>query len=295
MMSALLCKSMLSVLFVQPIDIWLMAIICVLIVLIIIEFIYFIRQKKHDKQKLKENALRISDFNKSLDALIVNTTMEVYLFDKEDKKLYKYDGADFVRDNSSLNDIETQVHPDDLEQYCNDYSDIINGVKDTVVSRLRIYNEKTNSFELFEHIVKPVKRTNQGKVTNYLYTRKNISQENLKARQQTMVNINMHLALRYGGIISWHYDVENQSHKFFDGDFKEHILSEDELIACIEPLHRDNYKLFIKRLISNQLSEQAEVLSVKLPINKDYKEYTIAAMAYFDTIEPVTILGVWKK
>lgn len=295
MISFLLYNVYLFVPSLDPVFIYFATILCLLIILIGLGFALLLKRQKRDKLTLQSYLVRIAELNKAVNSLIRTSNKDVFIYDEQAGILYKYDGVDFIRDDITLHGLEKNMHPDDLEQYCKDYSDIINNVKETTVSFIRIYNPDLNKFEQFEYVVCPIERAANGKVIKYIYSRRNISEENCEKAKQTTQSINMHLALRSGGLLNWQFNIDERTSKFLDGNYKEYVLTDEVLLACIDISYRDTYKLFLQQLITNQLSEQSEMLLVKMPNDAEYKKYTITAMAYFDAIDPVIISGVWKK
>ena len=286
-----------AVFFVPTLDsvfIYFIFLLLLFIILFSLGFVFVLKKQKCNRLVLQGYSMRIAELNKAVKALILSASTEVFLFDEQKKQLYKFDGAEFQLSDTSLHDIESQIHPDDSDQYCKDYSDIINNVKESGVSYIRLYNNDSNQFDQFEYIINPIERDSEGIVTKYIFTRKNISKENTEKAKQTMQSVTMHLALRCGNLLNWQYNIEERVSKFLDGNYNEYTLTDEELLVCIDTPYRDTYKLFLQRLITNQLSEQSETLPIRMPGDDEYKKYTITAMAYFDSVDPVAISGVWK-
>ncbi len=294
MISALLYNTVFLMPIGQPVLIYFIISICLLAILIVLCFTLLLKRRKSDKLTIRTYSTRISELGKSINTLIRNANTDIFLFDEQNKILYKYDGVNFVRDDVTQRGLERQIHPDDLDQYCKDYSDIINHVIDTVVSNLRIYNQEINKFEQFEHIVNPIEYSDDGKVTKYIYSRRNVTAENMKKAEQTMKDVNMHLALRFGELLSWQYNPDERISRFLDGNYNEYTLTDEELLDCLDLYSRDTYKLYLQKLITNQLCEQTIEFVIKLPSDLEYKKYKVIAMSYFDAMEPTTISGVWK-
>ena len=119
-------------------------------------------REAHHKNTQMEN--RITELNKSITSLIRDSNIDVYMFDETKKELYKFVDGDYKPAGFELDQIEDRIHPDDANQYLKDYSDIIYGRKDSVVSMIRIYNPVSKRFEEYEHVISPLKYDSDGKI-----------------------------------------------------------------------------------------------------------------------------------
>ena len=226
---------------------------------------------------------------------IRDSDIDVYMFDEIGKELYKFADGDYQSAGFELEDIESKIHPDDMEQYCKDYSDMINNVKETVVSRVRIYNNELKKFEEFEHIVNPIKRNAQGIVTKYLYTKHNRTAFKEDLLKQNELKVTMHLALKAGQMMRWSYDVDTKISKMTDKDDTVFAMCEEEFIHLISPQYQTKYLDFINELTTNQLRELSIELEFKRRKNAKYNLYQLTAICYYDTDTPLTIYGIWQK
>ena len=201
------------------------------------------------------------------------------MFDETTNSLYKFEDGDYKPADIELKEIEERIHPDDFEPYYKNYSDVINGVRDTVVSTIRIYNPILKDFEVFEHIINPIKRDKNGIVTKYMYTKRNVSKANKAEIKQQELSINAHLALRLGGMLRWNYDADSKLSGIINENNAKTTFTEGDLQSLFMPEDRDKFILYIYELTTELFSEKTINLNVKLPEHEYFVNYNITAIA----------------
>lgn len=238
--------------------------------------------------------VRISELNKSITSLIRDSHIDVYVYDELKKELYQFSDGEFKVAGFELVDIERRIHPDDANQYYNDYSDIIYGRKESLVSLVRIYNPETKRFEEYEHVINALKYDSEGKATRYMYTKRNTTQLIEEDIEKNRIAVNMHLALRGGNLMSWSFDTDNKMNKVITANNEELNFHIDEFRPLIHLDDREKFDLLLSSFIEHQLTEQQLELRVALLNPDSYTRYLITAMSFSHNNHPLMIFGVWK-
>ena len=254
------------------------AIIIILGILVIVALIFCFLFANKTREAIQQNVQmenRITELNKSVASLIRDSNIDVYMYDEIKKELYKFVDGDYKSAGFELDEIEDRIHPDDADQYLKDYSDVIYGRKDSVVSVIRIYNPSSKRFEEFEHIISPLKFDNDGKVIKYVYTKRNTTLQKEKDIERNKTMVNMHLALRGGDLMSWSYDTENKINKLILENNVEMEFHGDEFLQLLMPEEQDKFNLFISDLINHHPSEQQLCINLKLPNCESYIPFRI--------------------
>lgn len=238
---------------------------------------------------------RINDLNKSITALIRDSGIDVYMYDENEKELYKFIDGDYKPAGFELEDIEKKIHPDDLDHYNKEYSDVINNVRDTVISTLRIYNSETKTFDTFEHIISPIKRNAQGIVTRYLYTKRNITQCKEDDLKQKSAMLDLHLALKSGNMMKWKYNINSRTNILTDANEQEILFTEADYFSLFKPEDYDVFMEFIQNMTENHTSEFTVNFNIKLPETDEFTNFTATGVSWVEEDNEIYILGVWKN
>lgn len=263
--------------------------------LLMVGYVTFLLYQKLKKanRKIKENDIRIYELNNSVNALIKNSDIGVFMHDEEIKQLYVFDNGCYKPASFDLQSMEERIHPDDIDEYCRCYSDMFNGVKDSFVINIRIYNNKLKKFEEFEHVVNPINRDIHGKIQKYLYVSKNKSRQINEYIRQSELMINQNLMMHLNKLLRWSYDITNRINKLIDDNGSVFIYCQEEFIDYIAPDDKERFVGFISNLTQGYLKEAVVVIKVKLNNRSNYSRYKIIAQPFCIDQKPYAIYGIW--
>ncbi|MGL4518611.1 MAG: ATP-binding protein [Phocaeicola sp.] len=254
--------------------------IIISLLLICLLLVYIIQLK----QKIKERdfALQIkhrdcSSLHTTLGLMAEKIEVQFFMYDEVNRKHYKYANNQFIPSSFSLEESEKLIHPEDIEQYKQDYSNIITGATDECISRVRIYNNEQKAYENFKNVVRPIKKSN-GKVTHYVYIQQNETEYKHLIHKQKELIESLYMALKSAKIVRWVRDEEKKIITFTDSNTNETIFSFNDMKNLFQ--REEEYAQF-EEFIKNLSSEETNsiILPLRLTENENHKLQEICALA----------------
>ena len=148
---------------------------------------------------------------------------------------------------------------------------------------------------LLPEVVCALKYDSVGKVIKYIYTKKNTTLQKEENIRHNKLMVNMHLALRGGGLMSWSYNTESKINKLIMENNVEMEFHGDDFLQMLMPEEQDKFNLFIADLINNHPGEQQLDINLKLTGSESYTPFRITAIGFIEQDHPLTLFGVWKN
>ncbi len=239
-------------------------------------FISKLKKKSLSDKKSEENE-HIQYLIKTIKLLAKDSYIDIFMFDEYERIIYVFENDRFIKTDLNFSELERNMHPDDKQRYYEDYADITNCRKDTVLSLTRIYDQKEKKYKHYEFVIVPVRKDAEGKVSRYIYSRKDVtkSRELLDIRERNIKSFN--LALKSAKLIRWQYDYEHRKLKFINSDYKEYEVRFEEIneIICEEDLEK-----FLGYIRCIEEFKEPESIIIKLKIKGQEIAYEINSLLY---------------
>ncbi len=236
----------------------------------------------------------IHTLNRSVVISLNSTNTKIFMREVLTDQLYVFVDGNYEPTDLSSNIIEKDIHPDDLRQYCLDYSDFINGVVDNVVSKMRIYDHLKQSYGYYEFVVTAVEKDSNGKVIKYIFTRRDeTAEKELIAKQREDIN-SLKLAIRSGKLLRWYFNPQTKESRLIDENNIEIVFYPNLPGNQLNEENRTSLIEYVNKIINGEFDSNEVVV---IQANKDGSEviYEISGSIEYDAEQRPMFYGIWKN
>ncbi|MGL5683812.1 MAG: transporter substrate-binding domain-containing protein, partial [Marinifilaceae bacterium] len=275
---------------------YLYGVLCFLLLLlaVMLIIIYILRKVlKVNKRDVDTAQAHNEELSIVLNILMKNSNIEIYMFEEPTKNLFILKDGSFVPSGVNLGEVETRIHPDDLEQYNGDYIKVISGQVNYLISTLRIYNVETKAYRYYELAVVPSEKNDGKMVTAYYYSLRDVTDvmKDLQEKEETIGSFN--LALRSVNLIRWKYDIKKETIKLLYTDSKYKEMPLNTFLCAISWEDRELFMQYINNVIQENEMEDIIMRMMLTNEEEEYRIYNISSYIQWDRNgRPENIYGI---
>ena len=232
---------------------WILGII-IFISTILLFFIILQRIKMSKTKSAMESSRDVIDeLMKSVAILNQRSNIDIYLCEYTDnKKFYVLSEGKFVLSDIDLEKAFENTHPEDYVKAKKDFGKMLSGTISEVKSAVRILYPDLNKYRHFEYIAYPLKKDSNGRITRFIYSRRDITDQKEHEQKQNEDITKLNLAIKSGNFLRWEYKLQEKVHIIIDSNGNEILYTINELDSAIA----NDDKLKVSEYFLNLISEK---------------------------------------
>ena len=247
-------------------------------------------------KKAEERAFKALNKNYELvfaiNLLLKNSDTDILMYDEITHQLYILINGEFTIAKEDFEDLKSRIHQDDFEQWKVDYFNIITAKVDFVTTKLRVFNQQTQSYDYFEYTVTHAEKNQDGKVARFYYSRRNITALMQDIRKKERVISSFNLAMSSANIIRWRLHIKDKTVKLNFSDGKELLFDTQYLLGVVDLSDKEIIKKYILESI-NGIQQSDIIIKGKYDNYVDYRICKISSLIQRDIDgKPENIYGV---
>ena len=222
--------------------------------------------------------------NSCIDMLLVNTkTDKIYVF-KENNYEEFVGGSDLALNS---------IHPEDRDSYVKQRNDFLKSRKPSMMMYIRLFDERSNKYNLNEIVFNILERNLLGKVLKYHVIAHNKTFQNEVFQQKYRDLQDLNMAVQSARLIRWDIDLLTNINRFVNVDNKVYVYTNRQIFRQIIP---DDYKQLHSLIDQVKREKCIDSISVEIDLFGDgYKSYEVMATLVCDEYgNPSHIYGILK-
>ena len=119
--------------------------------------------------------------------LFNDSNIEIFKYDSVKCELYSLSNSQKEFTLFGILNIRDMVHPDDIHIFDNSRNELLYGLKEISMLKLRIYNKEAEAYCYYDIIIAPIEKNRQGHAVKYVFSMRDCTADSEKIKQQNNV------------------------------------------------------------------------------------------------------------